>query len=51
MIKEKTLKMHLVDQQQEFSYLLAKHAIQIAENDWYVSGQTALDIVNGKITE
>ncbi len=51
MIKEKTLSMHLLDQQKEFTYLLAKHAVEITKDNWYVPGQVALDIVNGKITE
>ena len=51
MIKEKTLKMHLVDQQKQYSYLLAKHAVEITKNNWYVPCQIALDIINGNITE
>jgi hypothetical protein len=51
MLMEKTLEIHLNEQAVEYSRLLAKHAVQVAENDWYVPGQVALDIVSGRIKE
>jgi len=48
---EKTLKIHLRDQAVDFSNLLAKHAVQISKDDWYVPAQVALDIVSGRIKE
>lgn len=48
---EKTLAIHLSDQSERYTYLLAKHAVEITESEWCILGQVALDIVNGRITE
>ena len=48
---EKTLQIHLEEQRQAFTYLLAKYAEPVKNDNWYVPGQVALDIVNGRITE
>jgi len=47
---EKTLEIELANQSAKYSHLLAKNSILI-EDEWYVPGQVALDIVSGRITE
>jgi hypothetical protein len=49
---EKTLEIHLEEQAEAFTTLLAKNAVDVSnDNDWYVPAQVAMDIVNGRIKE
>ena len=49
---EKTLEIHLEEQAQAFTVLLAKNAVDVSnDNDWYIPAQVAIDIVNGKIKD
>ena len=47
---EKTLEIHLEEQKILFAGLLAKHAV-LVEDNWFIPGQVALDIVSGRIKE
>jgi len=47
---KKKLKIKVEEQNAQHSYLLAKNAI-LVQDEWYVPGQVALDIIAGRITE
>jgi hypothetical protein len=48
---EKTLEIHLQEQQNTMASLLAKYSIEIMPDNWFVPSQVALDIASGKIKE
>ena len=48
---EKTLEIHLQEQQNLYVSLLAKYAVERRSGDWHIPAQTALDIISGVIKE